>query len=188
MIGYKTFTEKVKLFSNLTAQRTSPEMITALYERFKYSDQGIVLQAIESMIHDDAKMSFAALKSRVKAKINADKEKSPPGINLESWPDIQRQRMKALTEAVGQGIAAVHTLQAAQASGEGIWAFTAEKQADRYDCHENCDKGIVFYQDKDGNSYAGTCAICKKGPGKPSPLINPDNLQIIKQGHQRQGG
>ena len=188
MINQKVFTDKLKLFASLTAQRISPEMISAFYERFKYSNEGIVLQAIEAMIHDDVKMSFAALKSRIRDKINAQKEKPPVEINLESWPDIQRQRMKVLTEAVGQGIAAVKVLQAAQASGEGIWAFTAEKLADRYDCHENCDKGTVFYQDKDGNSYAGTCAICKKGPGKPSPLINPDNLQIIKQGQLRQGG
>lgn len=187
MIDKQLFADKMKLFSSLTAQRVSPEMISAFYERFKYSDEQIVLSSIEAMIHDDDKLTFGKLKEKVKHKVLASKEKHEnEQINVENWPEIQRQRMKALTEAIQSGSEAVRTLKEYQDKGEGIWSFKNDEIDAKYACHANCDAGWIFYE-RDGYSYAGCCAICKRGPGKPAHLINPDNYQIIKQGYLRQG-
>jgi hypothetical protein len=137
------------------------------------------------MIHDDVKLTFGALKTAIKSKVRQKDPKPEPTINIDVWPEIQKLRMKALVEAIGKGSAAMEQLKTDQAEGKGIWDFTVEKARERYDCHENCDQGTVFYSGKDGYAYAGSCAICKRGPGKPAPLINPDNLQIIKWGCDR---
>lgn len=188
MISKDDFRARLKKFGLETSQNIKSEQADALWERFKHYDQAPVWQAIEAMTYDGIRLELKTLREAIKARVSKKENSQPTEINIETWPAEQRLRIKALSEAIQKGPEAIKKLKEAQDKGEGIWDFSNEKLADRYDCHENCDKGTVFYQDKDGNSYAGTCAICKKGPGKPSPLINPDNLQIIKQGQLRQGG
>jgi len=185
MITKEDFRSRLKKFGLEANQAIKAEQADALWERFKHYDPAIIYQALEAMTYDDTRLSLKSLREAVKSKILRKDPKPDPVINIDIWPETQKQRMRALTEAIGQGSAAVGQLKEDQIKGEGIWDLTAEKARDRYDCHENCDQGSVLYQCKDGSSYAGSCAICKRGPGKPAPLINPDNVQIIKWGCDR---